>query len=90
MTLLRIQGGTLYFYTGSGTNWSWASVGSTSFSWTATVAEIAEPWSFLGNTTALDLFLYGDNPSVGGDTVDWYPDTAPQAGGSGGFFRYHR
>ena len=43
-----------------------------------------------GNTTTLDLFLYGDNPSAGGDTVDYYPDTAPQAGGGGGFFRYHR
>ena len=85
-----IQGGTLYQYTGSGTNWSWSSVGSTAFSWSATVAEIAVPWSFLGNTTALDLFLYGDNPSAGGDTVDWYPDTAPQVGGGGGFFRYHR
>ena len=85
-----IQAGTLYHYTGSGTDWSWASVGSTAFSWSATVAEIAVPWSFLGNPPALDIFLYGDNPSVGGDAVDWYPDSAPQAGGGGGFFRYHR
>ena len=85
-----IQAGTLYHYTGGGTDWSWASVGSTAFSWSASVAEIGVPWSFLGNPTALDLFLYGDNPSAGGDTVDWYPDTAPQVGGGGGFFKYHR
>ena len=85
-----IQGGTLYHYTGTGTNWSWASVAAATSASGATTTEIAIPWSLLDNTTSLDFFLYGDNPSVGGDTVDYYPDNAPQTGGGGGFFRYHR
>ena len=85
-----IQGGTLYRYTGAGTNWSWTSVAGATSALGAASIEIAVPWSLLDNTTSLDFFLYGDNPSVGGDTVDYYPDNAPQIGGGGGFFRYHR
>ena len=85
-----VQAGALYHYTGTGTNWSWTFVaGATSASGAATT-ESGIPWGLIGNTTSLDLFLYGDNPAVGGDTVDYYPDNAPQIGGGGGFFRYHR
>ena len=83
-----LQGSQLYHYSGTGTNWSWSFVTSAGFSWTSAIAELAVPWNALGNPTAIDVIFYGDNVSVGGDTIDWYPDTAAQPGGS--FFRYRR
>ena len=69
-------------------NWSWSFVTGAAFSWTSTIAELSVPWSSLANPSVLDLFFYGDNVSVGGNTIDWYPDAAPQPGGA--FFRYRR
>jgi hypothetical protein len=85
-----LQGGSLYHYTGSGLDWSWAFVATAGFAWTATIAELAIPWAALGHPVALDLLFYADNPSAGGTTIDWYPDNAPQTGGGGAAYRYRR
>ncbi|MBN1268416.1 MAG: fibronectin type III domain-containing protein [Kiritimatiellae bacterium] len=83
-----LQGNSLYQYTGNGTSWNWSFVTTAASSVSGSAAELSLPLAALGSTTAIDCFFYGDNPAVGGSTVDLYPDSALLAGGGGALFRY--
>lgn len=84
-----LQGSTLYRYAGStGTDWGWSSVGSVTWSVSNNTAECSFPRVWLGDSSNIKLFLYGDNPAVGGTTVDVMPDSALQTGGGGGRLTY--
>jgi len=83
-----VQGSTLYKYTGgSGTAWSWASVGTLTSGVSSNTAEIKVPRSWIGSPASINLFFYGDNTITAG-TVDVYPTTALVTGGGGGYFVY--
>ena len=77
-----IQGGSLFHYTGAGTNWSWSFVSGAAAAASGNTAEISIPCSAIGCPSIFKFFLYGDNPSVGGTTVDTYPSNA--LAGAGG------
>jgi len=63
-------------YTGSGTNWSWQSVGTAERAAGASVVELSLPRLLLGNPNSLNLVFRGDNSAVLGTIVDFYPDNA--------------
>jgi len=75
-----IEGGSLYQYTGSGTNWQWQFVTNLVFRAAGNNAELKIPASQIGNPTSMRLFFTGDNSALGGTAIDFYPDsvTEPQ------------
>lgn len=70
-----IEGGTLYRYTGSGTDWSWASAASLNYAISTTRLELAVAASHLQLATnyALRIRLYGNNAT----SVDYAPHFSP-------------
>jgi len=71
-----IQGGSLFHYTGTGTNWSWSSVAGANGVPSGNTYEVSIPRSAIGSPSIFKFIEYGDNPSVGGTTVDTYPMNA--------------
>lgn len=74
-----IEGDSLFRYTGSGTDWLWQLAGTVEFSAAGNNAEMKIPASLIGNPTGMRLFFTGDNASVGGAAIDFYPDTVSDA-----------
>jgi len=70
-----IEGDSLFRYTGNGTDWSWGSANKFEFAASGNFAELKLPASMLGNPTEMRLFFNGDNSSIGGTAIDFYPDT---------------
>ena len=83
-----LQGRYLYRYSGSGTDFNWSYVGMADLALTNKNAELSLPRDWLGDTSALDLFLLGENGAFGSDSIDQYPDGALSYGGWGAFLRY--
>ena len=71
-----IEGSSVERYIGTGTNWSWATVGSATAEMTNSIREFSFPRSWLGSTTDMKLVFQGANESYGGSTTDLYPDGA--------------
>jgi len=74
-----IEGRVVQQYTGTGTNWSWAEVGSAQYAIGTDTVELAVPRSLLGDPSTLRLYFNGNNTAVGGSTVDYYPDGVADA-----------
>ena len=83
-----LQGKTVYHYTGSGTDWSWAQVGLATSAAATSNVEFSLPQAWIGNPAVIGLFFLGDNPSIGGNSLDVYPNSGLQVGGGGGRFTY--
>jgi hypothetical protein len=83
-----LQGTGLYHYTGTGTNWSWSFIGTVAYSWSSTAVEFSFPRSWVGNPSLVKVLFVADNPSVGGTTTDYSPDTALKTGGGGVSYTY--
>ena len=83
-----LEGATLYHYTGNGTSWSWELVGTATVQTSGNKAEFRLSRSWLGNTSSIRMFFYGNNAAFGGDTVDVYPDDALTAGAGQRYFTY--
>jgi hypothetical protein len=71
-----------------GLDWQWTSVGTAGFSWGGLNAELFVPRAWVNNPSVINLFFLGDNPSLGGTTVDAYPDAALQPQGAVRSFLY--
>lgn len=83
-----LLGTSLYSYQGTGLNWQWNLVGTAGFSWGGLNAELFIPRAWVNNPAVINLFYLGDNPSLGGTTVDAYPDAALQPQGATRSFLY--
>jgi hypothetical protein len=71
-----IEGTTLWRYTGTGgDNWNWTEVANGIRRTGDTTAEFSFPRSSIGNPSTLRLSFIGVNAAVGGNAVDYYPDT---------------
>ncbi|MEM7257370.1 MAG: CHRD domain-containing protein, partial [Pseudomonadota bacterium] len=71
-----LEGDELNRYTGAtNTEWSWVSEGLVQIVSAGDSTEVAIELSKLGNPTTIELFARGDNAAIGGDQVDFYPDT---------------
>ena len=55
--------------------WSWNSVGLNTLAIGGNAAEVALSRADLGNPTALNILLMGNNSAVGGSAVDFHPDS---------------
>ena len=83
-----LQGKTVYHYTGSGTDWNWIQVGLATSAAATSNVEFSLPQAWIGNPTVIGLFFLGDNPSIGGNSLDVYPNSGLQFGGGGERFTY--
>lgn len=83
-----IEGSDVQKYTGSGTNWSWTSVGTADIGFAGNTAELAVSRAVLESPQTLNLFFLGNNTAVGGPTVDFYPDTVTNENASVRSFSY--
>jgi hypothetical protein len=79
-----LEGNNLWHYTGDGSSWSWAQVGSGTAATNASSAEIRIPRSWLGNPATLRIMFRGDNHAVGGTAADAYPNATANPR----YFRY--
>ena len=70
------EGNSLFRYTGTGNDWSWQNVASTTVAINNDVLELAIPINSLGDVNSMDLFVRGDSAAVGGSGVDYVPDAA--------------
>jgi hypothetical protein len=69
------DGWSIYRYTGTGTNWSWAYVASNNQSTAqGNFAEAAIVRSDIGNPSKVHAFFVGDNNTFGAQVVDTYPN----------------
>ena len=82
-----IQGGSLFHYTGTGTTWSWSPVAGATSGASGNTAEIGITRASIGSPAIFKFMMYGDNPSVGGTTVDAYP-IGSNSGASGTSYTY--
>ena len=72
-----VEGSFVYRYTGTGSDWSWASAGSLSMAQSGTVLEYAFPKGWIGDPLAMNLVFYGNNTAtLGASGVDLFPDNA--------------
>ena len=71
-----IEGSSIQRYSGTGTNWSWDTVGRVTAEMTNNIREFSFPRSWLGAATGMKLVFQGANQSYGGNTTDLYPDGA--------------
>ncbi len=69
-----IEYGDVQKYTGSGSNWSWQSIGQAVIGSSGAQTELSVARSLLGDPASVRLFFRGDNGARGGSAVDWYPD----------------
>jgi hypothetical protein len=85
-----LQGATLYRYTGTGSDWSWAFVESAASAVNGNAAELAVTRAGLGNPTSVNYLFYGENAAFGGPDYELVPASnghlrydlvAPTAGG---------
>jgi hypothetical protein len=84
-----LQGNTVYHYVGGGTDWNWSQVGvATSAVGGTSNVEFSLPQALIGNPAVIGLFFLGDNPSIGGNALDVYPDSALQTGGGNFTYRF--
>ena len=71
-----LEGTTLWRYTGTGAdNWNWSEVASGIRRTGETTAEFSFPRSSIGNPSSLRLSFVGINAALGGNALDYYPDT---------------
>ncbi len=71
-----IEGSYVQRYSGTGTNWSWDTVGRVTAEMTNNIREFSFPRSWLGSSSDMNLVFQGVNESYGGSTTDFYPDGA--------------
>lgn len=85
-----IEEQSIYRYTGNGSSWSWAWVATLPIRFNARDAELSVSRSLLGDPEGFDVFFYADNNAVGGNQVDFIPDSVTNTGVSldTRFFRY--
>jgi hypothetical protein len=84
-----VEGSFVYRYTGTGSDWSWTSVGSVSLAQNGTVLEYAFPKEWIGDPLAMNLIFYGNNTATLGDSgVDLFPDNADGSQSGLGFATY--
>ena len=85
-----IQGGALYAYNGSGTNWSWQYISSIATGVAGAIAELSIPQSAIGSQTSLSVVFKASNWVLTGDYAeagtDYTPDTARTS--LDGYFSY--
>jgi len=85
-----IQGRSLFQYTGSGSNWSWAYLGSANLSSTSNIAELNFPRSLLAGATELRVVFRAANWPFTNDYdkagYDYFPNNAVT--NSSGYFSY--
>jgi len=70
-----IEGRVVLRYTGNGTDWSWIETLNTPFAINGDTAELSVERSVLGDPQMLKFYFKGSNEAVGGDVVDYYPDS---------------
>ncbi|HRJ51231.1 MAG TPA: hypothetical protein PLE99_00585 [Candidatus Thiothrix moscowensis] len=83
-----LEGSNLWRYSGDGTSWNWTHQGSLTHQVSGNVAEFSFPRSWLGNSTELRLFFWGNNIAFGGDAKDIYPDGAFSNSATTRYFTY--
>jgi len=84
-----LQGSSVYHYTGDGSSWSWAFIGSMTAAINGNNAELAFPQTWIGSPSQFRLYFLGENAAFpGGTTVDAYPDNAFDEATGARFFEY--
>lgn len=69
-----LQGASLYRYDGDGSSWAWAYEGDVVRSVMQTQAEIMIDRVAIGDPQSIRIALIGDNLTLGGRMIDFYPD----------------
>ena len=70
-----IEGTQLQTYTGSGSNWSWASFTPVNVKYSGNTVELSFARSLITNPSELRVLFVGNNAPSGGNSVDNYPDS---------------
>lgn len=70
-----IEGGTLHRYTGTGTDWSWVTTGFIPIATSGQVTEMSVQRTAIGGSDEIYAFLFADNEAIGGDALDYFPDS---------------
>lgn len=70
------EGSTLWRYTGSGNDWSWAVEEAAEMHLNGNIAQFRLSRHILADNSSIRLFFYGNNAAYGGDTPDVYPNGA--------------
>ncbi|GAA0420587.1 hypothetical protein GCM10009133_31250 [Cocleimonas flava] len=83
-----LEGNQIQRYDGSGSNWSWAHLGSVESQYQGNIAELALPLSQLGNPDSIRVSFSGDSSSYAGSGADLYPNGQNNAQSSIRFFEY--
>lgn len=71
-----LNGGNLWKYTGTGTNWSWSFVPGAHSSVQNNHAEIKVTRSMLGSPSKIHVLFVGDNSAFSAIGIDYYPNAA--------------
>ena len=69
-----IEGRHLQRYTGTGTNWSWSSLGNATLAYQGNSVEISLNRTLIGDPSAIRVVFRGANQAYEGDKIDWYPN----------------
>ncbi len=75
-----VEQNAIYRYTGNGANWSWAWVAPLTVELNGRDAELAIPRALLGDPDDFDFFFYADNNAIGGNAVDFVPNSTTNTG----------
>lgn len=81
-----LENNILYQYAGTGTDWTWTTVGTVTKAQSGKFAEFSFARSLIGSPANFNVFFYGDNAAFGGTTVDVAPNNALK--NIGPYFRY--
>ena len=83
-----LEGNQVQKYTGSGSNWSWQTLGPAESRYSNNIAEISLPRSQIGNPTSMRVVFSGDSSSYAGSGVDLYPNGQNNSQASTQYFEY--
>ena len=75
-------------YSGDGASWGWNILEPVEIYYKNDLAELSFSLSTIGNPESMRVVFKGNNLSVGGSEIDWYPDNAETSGAVGNYFSY--
>lgn len=83
-----IEGNVIQRYNGTGTEWSWLTMGSSNPTFDDKTIEMSFKRQLIGNPGNINVVFQGDNEPFGGTTIDLYPDGAKDSQSANRFLSY--
>ena len=70
-----IEGTEILHYIGTGTTWSWNTIGEAQTAYNGKNAELSFPRALIGNPQTMRVAFLGNSAATGGTSVDFYPES---------------